>query len=71
MLNAPDVEITSNSEMRSNVSGFVSAIYSRLFNRDPNELEAFTLEKAINDDPELTPELIYYSMMTSDEYRYY
>jgi len=71
MLNSPNVEITSNSEMRSNVSGFVSAIYSRLFNRDPNELEAFTLENAINDDPELTPELIYYSMMTSNEYRYY
>ncbi len=71
MLNSPAVEIMSNSQMRNDVSGFVASVYSRLFNRDANELEAFTLEKAINDDPELTPELIYYSMMTSDEYRYY
>jgi hypothetical protein len=71
MLNSPDVEIISNTDMRNDVPSFVRSIYSRLFNRDPNELEAFTLEKSINEDPQLTPELIYYSMMTSDEYRYY
>lgn len=71
MLNAPDVEITSNTAMRSDVPLFVTRIYQRLYNRDPNELEAFTLAEFITDDPSLTPELVYYSMMTSDEYRYY
>ncbi|MEX1188826.1 MAG: hypothetical protein WED33_06165 [Bacteroidia bacterium] len=71
MLNSPNVSLMSNSQMRSDIPGFVQTIYSRLFNREPNELEAFSLEKSIIDDTELTPELIYYSMMTSDEYRYY
>jgi hypothetical protein len=71
MLNAPDVEITSNTAMRSDAPLFVTRIYQRLYNRDPNELEAFTLAEFITDDPSLTPELVYYSMMTSDEYRYY
>lgn len=71
MLNSPNVQLISNTQMRSNIEGFVSSIYLRIYNREPNELEAYTLAKSITDDASLTPVVIYYSMMTSDEYRYY
>jgi hypothetical protein len=71
MLNSPEVQLISNSQMRSNIEGFVTSIYQRIYNREPNELEAYTLAKSITDDVSLTPVVIYYSMMTSDEYRYY
>jgi len=71
MLNSPEVQLISNTQMRSNIEGFVTSIYQRIYNREPNELEAYTLAKSITDDVSLTPVIIYYSMMTSDEYRYY
>lgn len=71
MLNAPAVDLVSNDEMRADIPAFVNLIYNRLYNRAPNELEEFTLIKEINDDPALTADLVYYSMMTSNEYRYY
>lgn len=71
MLNAPEVDLVSNDVMRADVPSFVNLLYNRLYNRAPNELEEFTLIKEINDDPALTADLVYYSMMTSNEYRYY
>jgi hypothetical protein len=71
MLNSPNAQVISNEAMRADVPAFVNSIYSRIYNRDPNELEAYTLAKSITDDVSLSPAVIYYSMMTSDEYRYY
>lgn len=71
MLNSPVVSLPDNQTMRSDIPLFVKNAYLKLFNREPNELEAFTLQKYITEDSEITPELVYYSMMTSDEYRYY
>lgn len=71
MLNSANVQFVSNTAMRADVEGFVNTIYQRIFNREPNELEAYTLARSITDDISLTPVVIYYSMMTSDEYRYY
>jgi hypothetical protein len=71
MLNSASVQIISNTSMRADIPAFVNSIYQRIYNREPNELEAFTLAKSISDDTSLSPVVIYYSMMTSDEYRYY
>ncbi|MEZ5174482.1 MAG: hypothetical protein R2850_13500 [Bacteroidia bacterium] len=71
MLNSPSVSLPSNQNMRNDIPLFVNNAYLKLYNREPNELEAYTLGQSISDDTDLTPELIYYSMMTSDEYRYY
>lgn len=71
MLASPDVKIPSTQVMRNDVAAFVTDTYKQLFNREPNELEAFTLQKKINDNPAITPVIVYYAMMTSDEYRYY
>lgn len=71
MLNSQLANLPTNPEMRSDITAFVRSTYLKLMNREPNELEAFTLAKEIADDPSLRVEMVYYSMMTSDEYRFY
>lgn len=71
-LNKPGVIIPSQSTMTADVSKFVSDTYRKFYNRDPNEFEKWQVVNYINSNmANITPELIYYSFMTSDEYRYY
>lgn len=70
-LNESGVDIPSNSEMRGDVEKFVDDSYIKFYNRRPNEFEKWHVVSAINDDTQLTPELLWFSMMTSNEYRYY
>jgi hypothetical protein len=70
-LASPDVKIPTNTEMRNDVSKFVSNTYLKFFNRYPDEFEQWKLEQIINNDAGINPDLVYYAMMTADEYRYY
>lgn len=71
MINRPESQLPSNAVMRADVAAYVKSTYIKLFNREPNELEAYTLKKNIDDNADMTSVMVYYSMMTSDEYRYY
>jgi len=71
MFNSQSIQLPSEETMRADVTAFVNSIYLKLFNRLPNELEAFTLKKKISDNTSIMPDMVYYSMMTSDEYRFY
>ena len=70
-LNSSGVDIPSDTEMRSDIDKFISDTYLRFYGRDPNEFELYYLKNLIKNDAEITPELIYYSFGTSNEYRYY
>lgn len=70
-LKRPDLDIPTNTQMRANVDGFVAASYQKFFNREPNEFELWYMANLINSEPQLTPEMFYYGLMTSNEYRYY
>lgn len=70
-LNDPTVLIPSETEMREDVSKFVKESYEKLFNREPNEFESWQIVNIIDSDTMVTPELLYYAILTSDEYRYY
>lgn len=50
---------------------FITNTYKKLFNRQPNEFEKQRWKQMIQDDASVTPATIYFSMMTSDEYRFY
>lgn len=63
--------IPTKAEMTADVNVFVKDTYRKFYNRDPNEFEKWQLVNYINGDSNVTPELVYYSFMTSDEYRYY
>lgn len=70
-LNKTGVSIPSKATMNTDVNLFLKNSYKKLFNREPNEFEVWSLKNTIVADTSITPELIYYSMMTSNEYRYY
>ncbi|MEO8149154.1 MAG: hypothetical protein ABI723_16025 [Bacteroidia bacterium] len=70
-LNSPSIKIPTKAQMKNDVPKFVTDTYKKLYNRTPNEFENYFITKMINNDITITPELVYYSMMTSNEYRYY
>lgn len=70
-LNSPSVIVPTDSEMRANVDQFLMDTYQKFFNRLPNEFELWHMRNLINENSDVTPELIYYAIMTSNEYRYY
>lgn len=70
-LNESGVEIPTNTEMRADVGKFVEETYIKFYNRRPNEFEKWHVVNTINEDTQLTPELVWFAMMTSNEYRYY
>ncbi len=71
LINKPGVQIPGDAAMRTDVPAFVEQTYLRLLNRKPNEFEAWKLKDLIEKNADVTPKMIYYSMMTSNEYRYY
>ncbi len=70
-LNEPGVEIPSDSEMRADIETFVREGYNRFFVRQPTAFEEWFVSDIIRDDADISPELVYYAFMTSNEYRYY
>lgn len=70
-LNAPGVDIPTLTEMNANVPTFIINSYKKFYNREPNEFELWQMENLIESDSAITPELVYYAFMTSNEYRYY
>ncbi|HET7819048.1 MAG TPA: hypothetical protein VFL70_07045 [Bacteroidia bacterium] len=70
-LKKPGVVIPTQTQMNGDVAAFVQATYRKFYNRDPNEFEKWQIVNYIKNTTGITPELVYYSFMTSDEYRYY
>lgn len=70
-VNNTDVTIPSNAEMRADVDKFVQETYLRFFLRKPNAYEVFELKSMINEDDDLTPDLIYQGFALSNEYKFY
>lgn len=70
-LNKSGVIIPTQATMNADVPSFVQATYRKFYNRDPNEFEKWQVVNYIKTTANITPELVYYSFMTSDEYRYY
>jgi hypothetical protein len=70
-LNAPSVNVPTNAAMRANVDQFLMDTYQKFYNRHPNEFELWHMRSEITENADITPELVYYAIMTSNEYRYY
>ena len=70
-LNNPNAQVPTSQSMRNDVNRFVTETYQRFYNRNPNEYELWFMKNLVDDNADITPELVYYSMMTSNEYRYY
>ena len=70
-LNAQGASIPSTSQMNADVPLFIVNTYKKFYNREPNEFELWQFTNLISNDANITPELVYYAFMTSNEYRYY
>gem|GEM_PF-5959276 len=61
----------SFEEVEGDFGSFIGTVYQTFYHRKPTEFEEWYVEKYIRETPDLSPLGLYYSMMTSDEYRYY
>lgn len=71
LLKDPEIQKPDMATMRGNIPVFVRDCYRRFLVREPNENELWYLRKLIEENQELSPEDIFYSFMTSEEYKYY
>ena len=70
-LNSPAVQIPSDASMRADIPGFVNQTIEKFFNRTPDAFENYFISDIIRQNSSITPMMVYYACMTSDEYRYY
>ena len=70
-LNAPGIPIPTQAQMNADLETFLKNTYTKFLNRAPNEFELYGTKALIQADATITPELIYYGMLTSNEYRHY
>lgn len=71
-LNEPSIQIPQiDRSSASTINTFTQNIYIKLYNRTPDEYELWFISNMIENDTDLTSELIYFSLMTANEYRYY
>ena len=71
-LNEPSIQIPQiDRSSTSTINTFVQNMYIKLYNRTPDEYELWFISNMIENDTDLTSELIYFSLMTANEYRYY
>jgi len=71
-LNEPSIQIPQiDRSSISTINSFVQNMYTKLYNRTPDEYELWFVADMIQKDITLTSELIYFSLMTANEYRYY
>ena len=71
-LNEPSIQIPQiDRSSASTINTFTQNSYIKLYNRTPDEYELWFISNMIENDTDLTSELIYFSLMTANEYRYY
>lgn len=63
--------ITSNGVMRSDIDAFIIEAYERFLIRRPTEGEKAYFKNFIENDPNVTAELVYFSFALSKEYLFY
>lgn len=69
-LNRSNIIIPSKVQMLNDVPTFVSNTYTKFYQRPATEMEKYKTVQLINNNSTLTPTIIYYSFLTSDEYKF-
>lgn len=70
-MNRSNVILPTNEEMRADVDEFITETYNRFLVRNPTEAERQYFKNYINTNPNVRPELVYFSFALSNEYQYY
>jgi len=70
-MNKPGVIMPTDSAMRADIGSFIIDTYERFLVRDPSQAEITYFKNFILADPNVTPELVYFSFALSNEYLFY
>ncbi len=70
-LNDTSAVIPSSISVGGDTVVFISNSYKKFFNRDATAFEKYQWIQLIRNNPSTSPLTVYYSLMTSDEYRFY
>ena len=70
-LNDSTVIIPSSISINGDTIMFIINSYKKFYNRNPNEFEKHYWKEIISSNAFINPSIIYYALMTSDEYRFY
>jgi hypothetical protein len=70
-LDSTAVQIPSDATMRANIPLFVDETIVKFFNRNPDAFEKYFISNIIQTNSDISPTMVYYACLTSDEYRYY
>ena len=70
-MNKPGVQIPTDSAMHADMDKFVIETYKRFLVREPSQAEITYFKNFILSDPNVTPELVYFSFALSNEYLFY
>jgi hypothetical protein len=71
LLDSSAVQIPVAATMRANIPLFVDETILKFFNRTPDAFEKYFISNIIQSNTDITPVMVYYACLTSDEYRYY
>jgi hypothetical protein len=71
LLNDTSVIIPAVPSVAGDTSVFISNTYKKFFNREPNEFEKHYWKELIRANASVQPDVMYFALMTSDEYRFY
>lgn len=70
-LNDSSAVVPSSPSVNGDTLLFINNSYKKFFNRTATEFEKYQWLHLIRDNPSAGPLTVYYSLMTSDEYRFY
>ena len=71
LIRAATGKIPERDAIEANVDSFATATYKKFYHRSPNVMELWNLRNMIQQDTTVNPGMIYYAIMTSDEYKFY
>jgi hypothetical protein len=70
-MNESNVIMPSDAQMRADIRTFMVDTYQRFLVRNPTEAEIEYFKNYISANPNVTPELVYFSFALANEYLYY
>lgn len=70
-MNEGDAIMPGNDEMRADIRTFITETYLRFLVRNPTEAEITYFTNYIKANPNVSPELVYFSFSLSNEYLFY
>jgi hypothetical protein len=65
------VVLPTNQQMRADIPKFINETYRKFLVREPSAAELEYFKKYITNNPNVTPELVYYAFAISNEYKFY